>query len=83
MLLQGSARYCMVLHGIAWYCMVPHGIAWYCTVLHGIVHGIANFSPFFTMPENMKGSKSEKLVRKVEKARSRKARRKELEVGEL
>ena len=43
--------------------------------------GIANFSPFFTMPENMKGSKSEKL--EVEKARSRKARRKELEVGEL
>ena len=50
-------------------------------VLYGIVHGIANFSPFFTMPENMKGSKSEKL--EVVKARSRKARRKELEVGEL
>ena len=33
------------------------------------------------MPENMKGSKSEKL--EVVKARSRKARRKELEVGEL
>ena len=79
--MHGSARYCIVLHGIAWYCMVPHGIAWYCTVLHGIVHGIANFSPFFTMPENMKGSKSEKL--EVVKARCRKARRKELEVGEL
>ena len=79
--LHGIAWYCMILHGIACYCMVLHGIAWYCTVLHGIVHGIANFSPFFTMPENMKGSKSEKL--EVEKARSRKARRKELEVGEL
>ena len=67
----------MVLHGFAIYHMVLHVIACYCTV----IHGIANFSPFFTMPKNMKGSKSEKL--EVEKARSRKARRKELEVGEL
>ena len=81
MVLHDTTCYCMVVHGIVWYYMLLHGIAWYCTVLHGIVHGIANLSPFFTMPENMKGSKSEKL--EVEKARSRKARRKELEVGEL
>ena len=81
MVLHGTARYYMFLQNIAWHYMLLHGIAWYCTVLHGIVHGIANFSPFFTMPENMKGSKSEKL--EVVKARCRKARRKELEVGEL
>ena len=81
MVLHSIELFCMVLHVIAWYCMVLHGIAWYCTVLHGIVHVIATFLPFFTMANKMKGSKSEKL--EVEEARSRKARRKELEVGEL
>ena len=67
MVLHGTARYYMFLHNIAWYYMLLHGIAWYCTVLHGIVHIIATFLPFFTMANNMKGSKSEKLeVEKLE-----------------
>ena len=65
--LDSTKWYCMVLHGFAIHHMVLHVIACYCTV----IHYIANFSPFFMMPKNMKGPKSEKL--EVEKARSRKS----------